>query len=175
MNQPVQNPHARFFREAMSSSLQVAKDFLRAHLSPNIVKEINWDTLKLTNKSYVEEKRKHLASDMVYSYLIDGEQAYIYLLLEYPEEPDPLLSFWVLAYNVMLQDEHIKQGNEHLPLVSNLVLYLGKKTPYPFSLDIYDCFEAPDIAREMMFKSLATTDVGQWPRLQSKRGKEEQS
>lgn len=57
--------------------------------------------------------------------------------------------------------EHLKQGNNKLPFIANLVLYSGKQTPYPYSVDIYNCFESPDKARAMMFKPLALIDLGQ--------------
>lgn len=69
----------------------------------------------------------------------------------------------MLEYDVIISREHIRQGHKELPLVANLVLYSGKKTPYPCSLDIYDCFQAPDMARALMFKSLELVDLGQAP------------
>ena len=57
--------------------------------------------------------------------------------------------------------EHLSQGNSQLPVVVNLVLYSGKKSPYPYSVDIYDCFEDPVLARAMMFKPLDLIDLGQ--------------
>ncbi|MHA7878100.1 MAG: Rpn family recombination-promoting nuclease/putative transposase, partial [Bacteroidota bacterium] len=48
-----------------------------------------------------------------------------------------------------------------LPVIINLCLYSGKRTPYPYSVDIYDCFEEPSLARAEMFKPLPLIDLGQ--------------
>ena len=57
-------------------------------------------------------------------------------------------------------NEHIKkQGNKKLPVVLNLFLYSGKKSPYPYPLDIYSCFEDPDLARKWIFKPLEIIDL----------------
>ena len=152
--------HDGFFRVAMSD-LSVAKDLLKAHLPQKLVQQIDWDTLQITNKSYVDQQLRHFLSDMVYKCLLQGREAYIFLLIEHQSTPDPLMPFRVLKYDVMICDEHIRQGHKELPLIANLVLYSGKKSPYPYSLDIYDCFQEADMAREMMFKPLQLVDLGQ--------------
>ena len=55
-----------------------------------------------------------------------------------------------------------KKGNRlKPPIILNLYLYTGKRTPYPYALDIYDCFEDPMLARAEMFKPLSLIDLGQ--------------
>ena len=155
----IHHPHDSFFRASLGN-LEVAQDLLKAHLAPELVQQIAWDTLQITNKSYVDEQLRNLQSDMVYSCRLNGKDAYIYMLIEQQTKPDPLLVFRILEYNVTMMREHLKQGNKKLPLIANLVLYSGKQTPYPYSVDIYDCFEAPGKAREMMFKPLKLIDLG---------------
>ena len=55
--------------------------------------------------------------------------------------------------------EHLEQGHKQLPLIINLCLYAGQASPYPHSTDIYDCFEAPLLARREMFKPLQLIDL----------------
>ena len=62
--------------------------------------------------------------------------------------------------------EHLAQNKEekkrqNLPTILNLCIYTGKRTPYPYSVDIYDCFEDPIIARAEMFKPLSLIDLAQ--------------
>lgn len=63
-------------------NLKVAKDLLKTHLPARLVKLIDWDTLQITNKSYVDETLRHFLSDMVYRCSIKNKEAYIYLLIE---------------------------------------------------------------------------------------------
>jgi predicted transposase YdaD len=103
---------------------------------------------------------------VVYSCRIDNKSAYIYILVEQQTKPDRLLPFRFLQYNVALLAEHLAQNKkgekrQHLPIILNLCIYTGEKTPYPYSLDIYDCFEDPILARAEMFKPLSLADLGQ--------------
>lgn len=52
--------HDAFFKKTLSK-LEVAKDLLKAHLSPEISQRIDWNTLRLTNKSYVTELAEPVA------------------------------------------------------------------------------------------------------------------
>ena len=157
--------HDGFFKHALSN-IQVARDLLQAHLDPAMAKRLQWETLQLTNKSYTDEKLRQLHSDMVYRCQIEGKQSYLYLLIEHQSTPEPLLPFRFLKYNVALLTEHLAQRKKHdkklpLPVVVNYCLYSGKKTPYPYSLALHDCFADPVFAKERMFDRLPLIDLGQ--------------
>jgi predicted transposase YdaD len=165
-NLTIHHPHNGFFKHSLSN-LTVAKDFLQAHLSPAITQRIRWDSLRLSNKSYTDAKLEQLHSDVVYTCQLDNKQAaYIYILTEQQTTPDLLLPFRFLQYNVAMLTEHLAQNKkekkrQRLPSVLNLCLYTGQQTPYPYSVDIYDCFEDPILARAEMFKPLSLIDLGQ--------------
>ncbi len=161
-NLTIHHPHDGFFKHSLSN-LTVAKDLLQAHLSPSITQRIHWDTLRLSNKSYTDKKLAQLHSDVVYACQIDKKSAYIYLLVEQQTTPDPLLPFRFLEYNVALMREHWEnsKNKKQLPIIINLCVYSGKQTPYPYSVDIYDCFEDPILSRAEMFKPLPLIDLGQ--------------
>jgi len=80
-NLTIHHPRDDFFKHSLSN-LTVAKDLLQAHLSPAITQRIQWDSLKLSNKSYTDEKLAQLHSDVVYTCQIDKKSAYIYILIE---------------------------------------------------------------------------------------------
>ncbi len=164
-NITIHHPHDGFFKKSLSN-LTVAKDFLQAHLSPAITQRIQWESLRLSNKSYTDEKLAQLHSDVVYACQIDKKSSYIYILIEQQTTPDPLLPFRFLQYNVALLAEHLAQNKkgkqrQRLPNILNLCLYTGKKTPYPYSVDLYDCFEDPILSRAEMLKPLQLIDLGQ--------------
>ena len=161
----IHNPHDGFFKHA-TSDITVARDLLKVHLTPAIKQRIQWNTLKMSNRSFVDEQLAHMSSDMVYTCQIDKRGAYIYVLIEHQSKPDPLLPFRFLQYNVEILKQHIQQleekdKNKPLPVIINMCLYSSQRTPYPYSLDIYDCFEDPTLAREELFKPLSLIDLGQ--------------
>ena len=75
-------PHDAFVRQGLSN-VEVAKDLLKAHLEQGITQKIDWQTLKLTNKSFVSKDLAQLHSDVVFSCKIKGKEAYIYTLIEH--------------------------------------------------------------------------------------------
>jgi predicted transposase/invertase (TIGR01784 family) len=164
-NVTIHHPHDGFFKHSLSN-LTVARDLLQAHLSQAITQRIQWDSLRLSNKSYTDEKLAQLHSDLVYTCQIDNQEAYIYILIEQQTTPERLLPFRFLQYNVAMLAEHLTQNKkekrrQRLPTILNLCLYTGKQTPYPYALDIYECFEDPMLARAEMFKPLSLVDLGQ--------------
>jgi predicted transposase/invertase (TIGR01784 family) len=154
----IHNPHDSFVRRSLSN-LEVAKDLLKAHLLPTVVEQINWDTIQFTNRSFVKKELAQFHSDIVYKCELNGKKAYIYVLLEHQSTPDRMLAFRMLQYTVALMEQDLAEGNDQLPVVITVGLYAGDETPYPYSVDIYDCFAEPDLARELMFKALQLIDL----------------
>jgi predicted transposase/invertase (TIGR01784 family) len=119
----IRHPHDGFLKHGISN-ITVAKDhLLRAHLSPAITQCIQWNSLRLSNKSFTDEKLAQLHSDVVYSCRIDNKSAYIYILVKQQTRPDRLLPFRFLQYNVALLAEHLAQNKkgkkrQHLPISS---------------------------------------------------------
>lgn len=97
MSIDIHHPHDSFFRASLSN-LEVAQDLLKAHLAPELVQQIDWTSLQLTNKSYVDEQLSQFHSDMVYACQLNGGDAYIYLLIEQQTKPELLLPFRLLEY-----------------------------------------------------------------------------
>ena len=153
------HPHDAFFKKCLEDPT-TAKDLLQAQLPKAIAQRIDWHTLQRTNKSYVNEELRQLHSDVVYQCQLSDKPAYVYCVLEHQSTPDPLLPFRILQYNVALMAAHLRQKKEQrLPLIANVCLYAGQQAPYPHSVDLYDCFERPDLARAVMFKPLALVDL----------------
>jgi predicted transposase/invertase (TIGR01784 family) len=146
MGTTINNPHARFIKDSLSN-LAVAKDLLKRHIAPDIANQISWDTLQLTNKSFVDQRLANTHTDVVFKCLLEGHNVYLYTLIEHSTTPEKLLAFWLLKYNVLLMEQHLSEGHTKLPLVLNVFLYAGAISPYPYSNDIYDCFENPELSR----------------------------
>jgi predicted transposase/invertase (TIGR01784 family) len=158
MSPSVHNPHDSFVKGSLAN-IEVAKDLLKPNLPQDMVQRINWDTLELTNKSFVDDKLAQTHSDLVYKCLLQAKEVYIYTLLEHQSTPERLLAFRMLKYNLSLMEQHLNERHSHLPIILNVCLYAGTQSPYPYSRDIYDCFEAPALAREKMFKPFQLIDL----------------
>ncbi len=153
-----QPEHDAFFKRSLQNKA-IAIDFFKAHLPADILKRIDFASLKLTEKSFVAKDLKQLHSDLIYQCLIDEKPAYIYMLLEDQSRPEKLMAFRKLTYLIRLMEMHLRQGHKTLPIILPICVYHGKTSPYPYSTDIFDCFEDPTLAREVMFRPFQLIDL----------------
>lgn len=124
-----------------------------------MLKRIDFASLKLTEKSFVAKDLKQLHSDLIYQCLIDEKPGYIYLLLEDQSRAEKLMAFRKLTYLIRLMEVHLRQGHKKLPIILPICVYHGRTTPYPYTTDIFDCFEDPKLAREIMFRPFQLVDL----------------
>ncbi|MCG8339710.1 MAG: Rpn family recombination-promoting nuclease/putative transposase [Cytophagales bacterium] len=157
----IDKPHDRFARAALSD-VTVASDFLRAYLPKEVTKRIDFKTLALTNGSFIDEYCRQYYTDLVYTCKIDKRDGYIYCILETQSTPDELMAFRILSYVVDLLKTYLKQhpNAKKLPIVIGLCVYHGRRSPYPYSTDIHDCFEDPELVRRCrVFQEFQLTDL----------------
>lgn len=90
----------------------------------------------------------------------DSYEGYIFFILEAESTAnEELMAFRQLKYCIAAMDQHLRQGHKKLPIVLPICLYHGTKSPYPHSLDIYECFDNPGMARESIFKPFTLIDL----------------
>lgn len=154
----IYHPHDKYTK-SMLSQVEVAKSLIQSHLPSDIVKRIDMDSIQLTNKSFISEELQDMHSDVVYKCNIDNQQGYLYYEIEHQSTPDEELPLRIFEYNIQLMRQHLNEGNKKLPIIINEVIYAGKTSPYPYSVDIMDMFENPSLARELMFKPPTMTDL----------------
>ncbi len=65
----------------------------------------------------------------------------------------------IAAYNIQLMQQHINEGHKTLPIIVNEVIYAGNESPYPYTINIFELFEDPELARKMMYKPPIMTDL----------------
>ncbi|MEZ4526181.1 MAG: Rpn family recombination-promoting nuclease/putative transposase [Desulfobacterales bacterium] len=100
----VNNPHNAAFTAAFRKIL-VARGFFESYFSENIRKHIDFDSLEITDGSYVDEKLRDKHSDIVYRTKIKGLDAFLYILFEHQSTPDPMMVFRLLCCMVNIWKE----------------------------------------------------------------------
>ena len=154
----IHDPHDRLFRNFLAD-INKANVFLETYLPKNIKKQCDFSTLCFKPSSFVEKDLKHHFSDILYSVKIAGTPGYIYTLIEHETTPRKLTPFKLLRYQIAIMNQHLQQGNQTLPIVIPLLFYRGKKSPYPFTSDIIDCFENKKLAQETFLKPYPLIDI----------------
>ena len=145
---PIKPPHDNLFRGALENPM-VAEEFFRTHLPANVYSMIDKTTLQIENESFIEKDLQEKITDVLFSAKINGQESYIYTLLEHQSTPDPMMSYRMLKYMLCICDRHMKQYPEKkkLPLVYPMIIYNGRKK-YNVARNIWDLFEHKDLAKQ---------------------------
>ena len=149
------HPHDSLFKAAFYKK-SVACDFLKNRLPDDLKNQVDFKTLKLEHCSFIDEALKSNHSDVVYSVNIDGQQGYIYMLIEHQSTIDTRQVVRLLKYNALLLERHCDQRpkQKNIPHIINLMLYTGSET-YRGPKSIAEAFQHPDL----FMKSLTTPFV----------------
>ncbi|EHL4431053.1 TPA: Rpn family recombination-promoting nuclease/putative transposase [Salmonella enterica] len=141
---------------------ETAKDFLAAHLPQDIRSLVNLDSLRLESGSYVDEQLKEQHSDILYSVkMAQGEQCLLYCVVEHQSTEDEMMAWRMTKYTIRAMSDHLNKGHKKLPVVVPLLFYHGDVRPYPYSMDWLDCFEQPELARQVLSKPWPLIDVSE--------------
>lgn len=159
MKNTIHQAHDKLFKYSLSKK-RIAVSFLKSRLPQAIYQRINIATLRLTDKSFVLAEFREIHSDIVYQCQINEKEAFIFFILEHESTAnDELMAFRQLQYTVSAMDQCLRQGYKRLPIILPMCVYHGDKSPYPHSQDVYDYFEVPELARQIVFKPFLLIDL----------------
>lgn len=138
------------------SEPRLVEDLLRAYV-PGPWDQADFSTLERVNASYVDPSETQRHDDMVWRLRVGQRWVWVYLLLEFQQEPEQHMALRMLGY-VALLAQHLlreKQMNDDgsLPLLLPVVLYTGE-----------NAWHAPADVAELFDASLSTLQ-GYLPRL----------
>ena len=141
-------PHEGLFIKIFKN-LDNTRHFLKKHISRDLQKCFDLDTLRLENTTYVDKKLRKHYSDLVFSVrLVDYENQFarIYLLFEHKSSPDPLTGVQVLKYMALqwleLQDQYMLVDGK-LPPIIPIVIYQGQDADRRMCSSFHDLMVMP--------------------------------
>jgi predicted transposase/invertase (TIGR01784 family) len=159
-------PHDAFVK-GMMGDLRVAKDFFLAHLPSEVLERVLLDSIQAEFCTFVDESLGTGETDLLYSVCsANGEQAYLYLLVEHQRNSDSLMSFRLQYYIMQILKRHVEQQGEKedgsvlpLPLIYPVVFYNGA-AKFTANRDIFMLFGQQEaLAREVFLKPFQLVDV----------------
>ncbi len=122
----VNNPHDRYFKEIFSGKSE-ASAFLKGSLSPELVKNIDFDSLKPLKDTFIDEELAENFSDLLYTVKYKGKtKIQIALLFEHKSSPVEYPHFQLLKYMLKIWEAGIKEKKTPVPVIP-IVFYHGKK------------------------------------------------
>lgn len=136
-----------------------AQDFLEIHLPAELRKICDLSTLKLESGSFVEDDLRQYFSDVLYSLKTTAGYGYIHVLIEHQSTPDQHMAFRLLRYAIAAMQRHLVAGHKKLPLVIPILFYAGKRSPYPYSTNWLQEFDAPELAKKLYGADFPVVDV----------------
>ena len=141
-------PHDALFKFTFSNT-EVAASLLRSQLPRALVEAIDWTTLVLTRGSFVDEALSDRHTDLLFTCVVRGRTAFIYLLLEHQSTPNLWMPYRMLLYVVRIWE---RWRADHpnataLPLVLPIVLHHGPAA-WNHPLDVFDLVDLDDDLRD---------------------------
>jgi predicted transposase/invertase (TIGR01784 family) len=116
------NPHDKFFRISFSR-LDVVRSFIEEVLPKQYRDNINLDSLRLSNSSFLDEELSEHLADLVYEAEYAGEPAKISLLFEHKSYQEDFPELQLLQYMTNAWKEERKQKKkEKKPKKSTVVI-----------------------------------------------------
>ena len=162
MKKLTNTPHDKIFRLSLSN-IEVARAFLNIYLPKQTLKTVNLRNLTVCPNSYITPDLEESLSDILYKTKIlnSNENCYIYTLIEHQAIPLWNMPIRIIQYQLAIIDSHIRQNpkKKKIPIVIPLLVYNGKKSPYPLSLDIFDLFHNQELAKKTFAKPASLIDV----------------
>ena len=155
--------HDPYFKAGMSHH-QVAVAFFERFLPPTVRRYADLSRLSMERESFVDERLKVGATDVLFSVPIAGRPGYFYLLVGHQSEVDPLMAFRLRHYVDRIMAHHLKQhGGNRLVPVFPMVFYKGKAA-YRAPTNIKELFDAPDaLVEACLDESHQVIDLGGVP------------
>jgi predicted transposase/invertase (TIGR01784 family) len=121
------NPHDRFFKASWSRP-EVARGFLAHYLPTDVQAVLDLNTLTLSKASFVDATLKAHYSDLLYQVKRkQGQDAYVYLLMEHKSYPDRWTVFQLLRHIVRIWERAQEKSPARLPAIVPLVVYHGEQ------------------------------------------------
>jgi len=123
---PLPGPHNRFFLQVFSR-LEFASSFLRNHLPPETLANLDLSSLRLASGSFQDDELRETEADLLFKIdRVDSEEpVLVYVLTEHKSYPDAMMPFQLLKYMVRVW-ERDGRDNEKLRPIIPIVIYHGE-------------------------------------------------
>jgi predicted transposase YdaD len=163
MAEKLSSPHDACFQTLMQQP-ENALAFFRHYLAPEWQQRVDLSTLRLDSGSSITTELEKLHSDILYRVALrdpenQGETAYLYTIVEHQSTPDKTMALRLWRYKANLLMRHV--DDDVLPPIHTLVFYHGHRSPYPYNLDLSQCFASDADAQHTLQGMPQLIDVPQ--------------
>ena len=118
-------PHDATFKK-LFGEIEIAKDVIEKNLPKEVLDQLDMDTLKKLDGSFINEKLEETFSDILYGVEIDGKDAYVSLLFEHKSYIDKQGIFQVAGYVIDAWRKMVEENKKELPIIIPIIVYQGR-------------------------------------------------
>jgi predicted transposase/invertase (TIGR01784 family) len=149
----IHQPHDKLVKKLLSDPM-AARDILNLYLPKNVLAITDLSQLELQKDTFIDDEHRAYAVDLLYKTAFEGEEGYIWLLLEHQRKSDFWMPVRLFKYIAIIWD-HLRTSTKqkHLPLVYPLVIYNGSQ-PYNHSLTLSELIK-PEASRKIFNRLFA--------------------
>ncbi|MFP4362251.1 MAG: Rpn family recombination-promoting nuclease/putative transposase [Spirochaetia bacterium] len=118
------------------------KELIESFVSKDFADQLDFSVFEpMVEKSYISEEFADFADDLLVKVGLNGEEAYIYLFIEFQSTNDRFMALRMLNYIILFYMDYLKEKKEvkKLPPVLPILLYNGNSK-----------WTAPDSIRELI-------------------------
>jgi len=150
----IHQPHDALFRYTFTRKEHAIAE-LRAILPPEIVRNIDWDSLRVEEGHYVDEDLTKSESDILYTVNLLGYPIAIYLLFEHQSAAELLMGYRFLRHMVRIWEKWLPDhpNSRTIPLVLP-ILITHAEGGWKASTSMQELFDIPDELRPMLTEYL---------------------
>jgi predicted transposase YdaD len=158
----IHQPLDKFFKEAMSYP-SIAEHFFKAHLPPELLNQVDFDTLQLCQNNFITKAYRAREADVVYSMSLAGQPAYFYALTENQGTNQHLMPFRFVGYDVDLTRAHLKKypNSKTLPIVYHMLLYTGL-SPWRSPMTLSELYKPHEALAHLRTKPYHLIELNQY-------------
>ena len=150
--------HDALFKQVMSNP-KAAQSFLTSYLPKEILDIVDLSDIKQEKNDYCNDILGEGITDLLYSVKFSNKEGYISILLEHQSRVDKDMPLRILKYIIRICDEHKKKyPKAKLPVIYPVIYYTGSKA-YNSSTLIFDLFDNPDLAKNVLLSPVQLVDL----------------
>ena len=138
----IKYPHDSIFKNVFDD-IDNTKDLLKAYLPTDLVREIDFETMKHapTEKRDMDANKTHF--DLSVECLVGKTKSRIYILFEHKSYQEKQTLMQTLRYCLVLWENELRNGEDNLTPVIPFIFYHGK-SPSKFHNNFSDYFKVED-------------------------------
>ncbi len=146
MKKKIKLGHNDYFQQQFQK-IEFAVSFFKEYLPKEIVRQMDFKTLRLAPGNFVGKALRNRRSDVLYDVQIGGKKALFYIHLEHQRSPDKKMAFRMLIYTVRIWEQfELQYPRKSLPLIYPMVVYQGKKR-WTSPLTVHDFIDVPEFLK----------------------------